>query len=1090
MGPCHATHRLRLSLLGGVEIAGSAGVVRLETAKTTALLAYLAVRRQPVRRAKLMALFWPDLSDERAAANLRRGLWDIRRRLPDAVPPLHADRETIGFLPHPNVFVDVFEFSGKAGIEAGHCDELASLKAAVDLYRGDLLDGVFIDDSPDFEEWLLAERERVRAQMLATLGRLAGLHRGRGDSTEALAAARQLLALDPWRESSHRVVMELLALSGEPAAALAQFEICKQVLAEQLQTAPTPATVQLAERIRAVGRVPAPGAGTRGNAVPPPNNLPAPTTPFIGREEELEAIAQLLADPGCRLVTLLGPGGIGKTRLALQAARRLLASTAGLRPANGVFFVAPIEGTRASSVAAVVSAAVGVRVGSSGELSHSLEAALLDWIRERHVLLVLDGFEHYVGEANMLARVLTTAPEVKLLVTSRQRLGWPEEQVFQVPGLELPPARGKGAPTRFAAVQLFLQCAGRALHGFRPRDGELSTISEICRLLEGSPLGIELAAAWVRTLPVAEIVREIAGDLDFLGSAAQPRHLQRPGLRAVFDSSYRRLEASERRALRELSVFVGGMTREAAADVAQVPIAALHALVDRSFLRHEPSDRYSMHEVLRHFAGGRLERSGTASSRIRRAHAAHFARLSAANARELRGPRHRQVMGWCETELENLAAAWRWAVSTRASETLAALLPVLATWYGAKGWFREGEALLGNALATLDQVPATRSERTLLAALKTSRGGFRNRLASYIEATADLEQALAILVDANHGRDRALALFHLGDAAYLQGHFAEAKRLLGESAPLARAASAQDVLADALARLGRVAVEEGRHDDAVNHFEASRACADAGGDDDALTFALNQLGYTAYFQDRLVDATDYFTKALDRAWAAGDQALAALAINGLAYVAEDRGEFETADTHYRESLEISRELGDRRGVAYATMLLGETARRRAQFEDAEARYADALVEARAINSGFLVGLLHGNLAYSAAARGAADEALAHVRSTLASYRETGSFTIGLPAAIALAEIAAGRGDAPRALALLGLVQSHPANRKDHQVEADRVLALVRRSTAGPLVDAGLAAGRTLDFDATIAGAVEALSVFVPDLRGTEASDAV
>jgi len=1074
---------LRLRLLGACEIVAPGGAVHLESAKTTALLAFLVLSPGPHPRAALTEMLWPELAGERAAAALRRALWDQRRRLSsgggDAV--VLADRHTVALNPGVAREVDVERFlaacAGAARRGDGAPDEVDALRRALALYRGELLAGLAVEGAPGFDEWLAGERERLRLVALQALRRIIAALRGRGENLRALGYARRLLALDPWLEEGHRAVAELLAATGQHGAALQQLEACRRVLAEELGVTPSARTEALARRLRGPSSFPPGGAaGGAGPAAAAPaepafprHNLPLAATPFVGREEELEHIAQHLADPACRLLTLLGPGGIGKTRLAVQAASAAIAPAPASRsdPLDRAALVRADAGAPgAEGLVAAIARALGLAPGSAGETHERLVALL----RERRVLLVLDGFEHRAGEAGTVSSLLADAPEARVLATSRERLGVAEEWVMEVGGLGLPRSARPAAAARSAAVRLFLQGARRAAVGFAASDEALASAARICRAVDGMPLAIELAAAWMHALSHADLAADIERDLDVLAADATPA----AGLRAVFEQSYGRLAAAERRAVRRLSALPGGMTRDTAAAVGGVRPGTLRALADRSFLRFDPAaGRYWMHEVLRHYAGERLARDAAEHERVTRRLRDHLAALAAALEPAIVERGEREALAAADAEVENLRAAWRRALADRDTEFVRAVLPTLAALAEAHGRYREGEALAGEAVALLGAGTNRSAARETAHALAW-RGALRVRLGSYESAEADLRQAAAAL----GGRDRAAlsrVLLHLGDAALLQGRFDVAAACLGEARDLASAAGAERVLAGTLARLGRVVLDRGRHVAARTLFERSLAIAQRLGDRRAAVHAANQLGFADYFDGRLDAAAARFAAALEQSREADDPAAIAAALNGLAYVAEDRGELERAAAHYGESLALAQEQGDRFGAARALMLLGEVARKQGRHDEARRRYEEALAISTAIAARFNVGVLHGNLAFVACGENRLAEARRHAAEALREYRAAGADTVALPAVIALAEAAAGDGDDRGALRLLGLVLAHPGNRQDHRLECERVLAAIRRRLPASAVAAGLAAGREVDLGAVVAEALGAPS---------------
>lgn len=1035
--------QLRILLLGGFEVEGQRRSIHLESAKTAAVLARLALAHGPLARSRLTGLLWPDLSEERAAGNLRRALWDLRRNLDrePGGPWLVAGRGDVSLRRGPGLEVDVDRFEAAAATLARPVlpGDPAPVAAALLLYRGELLSGLAVRDAEPFEEWLLAERERLGELALGAFARYVDLCRRRGEIREGLAWGRRLVALDGWREASHRMVMELLALAGEPAAALAQYESCRRLLAEGLQVEPSAATRGLAERLRAASRRPSAGSVV---PLPPPHDLPVPTTSFVGREREISELAELVASPEVRLVTLVGPGGIGKSRLALQVAARLLDRPGAPLFPQGLWHLPVSPGSGAGGLAASLCERLGLDPAGAGEAVERL----VDFLRARRLLLLLDGAEYRFAEARALAAELTHATaEVQLLATSRRPLALEGEWVVEVGGLDLPGPEGAADPGRSGAVQLFLQAARRACFGFGAGDGELGAIAAICRRLGGSPTGIQLAAGWLRSLPLAALAERLDRDLGLLD--------QTPGggegvLERIFATSWDQLDERSQVALSGLSVFAGTASAADAAAVAGADLRQLALLVDRSLLRREAGGRFSLHEVLRHGARARLRARGGEEAALDR-HAERLAAHAAELVTRLGGLQEEAALDEIGAAFDDLCAAWRRAVGAGRAEQLPPLARALSAYGRERGRGAQVEELLGEAVAA---PPAG----GLPAAVLLARGALRNRLGSYAAARAD---AVAGLASADGGGEAAAACLLLAESAFFQGEYALARETL------ARADRSVEV-ADAAARLvlaGRIELEVGRLEEAREAFRESLGAARAAGNGRAERIALSEIGRAAYFAGDLARAEESLAEALAQGRAAGDRDTQVRALHGLGFVADERGRHDEAVPHYRESLTLAEESGDRRAVAYTRMLIGESARLAGDLDTARRAYEEALGLARRLGSAYLVGLLLGNLAYVAAAEGRVPEARSLAREVLTVHRESGSDTVALPALIALAEVALRAGGGAEGLALLGAVGAHPANRRDHQGEIDRVLAVARRLLPEAEVAAGLAAGRVLSF---------------------------
>ncbi|MBX3001721.1 MAG: AAA family ATPase [Caldilineaceae bacterium] len=681
-----------------------------ETRTVQALFLYLACQRRPIGRDQLAELLWPDRSQEQGRANLRVAIHRLRR---DFAPYLLITRQTLAFQHDAPIALDVTRFEN-----AFAADDLA---AATALYQGDFLAGFYLDESSEFEQWMLLERERLHILALTAFQQWITQLVESNQSDAAIRVAQRLLQLDPFHEPTHRQLMRLLTQTGQHSAALAQYESCRRLLASELGVTPDETTTALAEQIR-TGTMDREtkgqrdkGKGEEGDRPSPPlpfslSALPPQPTPFIGREVELAQIGQLLSNPDCRLLTLLGGGGVGKTRLAIEAARRLhqsapspipnLQSPVPIPPfPGGICFVslAPV------GTIELLLVAIAHRLGME-TTSQDLLAQVSAYLHPRKILLVLDNFEHLLDAAETVAHLLHRAPQCKALVTSRQRLQLLEEWLLPIAGLGL----AGGAASE--AGELFLRSARRLHTGFRS-DGQEEAIAAICRQAEGMPLAIELAASWVRVMSCEEISRQMGQSLEILTTTARNLPERHRSLYALFDHSWRLLSAEEQRVLRGASVFQGGWTLDDAAHVlaadesfgpalangaTSIGSPALHhlllALVDKSLVQIV-EQRFRMHELVRQYAAQKLAASGE-EELIRQRHYNAYLHLARTADAKVRGP---EVVAWfarLEAEQDNLRAAWQWTLTTQRFVDAAWLgIALCHTWHIRARWYEVAQWL-------------------------------------------------------------------------------------------------------------------------------------------------------------------------------------------------------------------------------------------------------------------------------------------------------------------------------------------------------------------------------------------------------------
>ena len=883
---------LKLELLGGLTLTlDGAPLTGLRYSKAQALLAYLAVTGRPHSREALAGLLWSELPEADARNNLRVTLASLRQGLR---PYLLIEQNTVAFNWGSRYTLDVTTFLDKLsglGTEA----DIAELHEAAELYRGELLEGFSVQDAPLFDEWLAEQRERLQHLAVQALHTLAVYHTEKREYTAGIDYLTRLLALDPWREDAHRHLMRLLAKSGQRDAALSQYHHLRRTLKSEFGLEPSAETVMLYEQLRAgeVGGKHQLLAESLG--LSKVHNLPVPTSPFVEREVT-EDIVKLLGDSRCRLLTLVGPGGVGKTRLAAEVATRRTASFT-----HEAWYISLASLTLAEGLAPSIANSLGVPLSGAAEASEGL----LSYLRSRELLLVLDNFEHLLNGAPFLSRILQEAPGVKLLVTSRERLNVQGEWMLPIGGMSYPQARETQRTSgladymeRYSALRLFRQSAQRAKPGFSFNDADIRMAAEICELVGAVPLAIELAAAWVRTLSLREISQEIARDPDFL---AAPKDVpERHGsIRAVFEHSWNLLSSEEQDVLKRSSVFRGGFTREAALEVAGASVPVLSALVDKSLLYRDADGRYWRHVLIKSFVDEKAAAQPEEAARMEERHSAYYLDFLLRHELSLRGRKQREALSEIEADMDNVRAAWVWAVDHGREEALGRVLPSLETIYAMQGRFQEGKASFALAASKL---PA---ESLIYGRALVRQGIFQILLGHYEKAKALLQKSMALFERHDAPEDVAFTLQHLGRTIYQQGAYAEAKPYMLESLALYQKLGDPVGIADNLNNLGIVAEVLGEYEQARHHHWEALALRREIGDYRAVAVSLVNLGDVAYRAGQVGEAGAFYEESLTLRREIGDSGRIMSSLARLGDVSLVLGDAEKAERYYREALQLS-----------------------------------------------------------------------------------------------------------------------------------------------------------------------------------------
>lgn len=698
--------KTEIHLLGPPRVIASGRILPIRRRKALALIAFLASSRTPHTRELLAATFWPEADPESAHAQIRNHLWVLRTA--GLEPWLRSEGEMVALREAEDLWVDVREHRrllALAGLLPGRTGAVDAksesvLAEAVGIYREPFLAGFHLADSPSFDEWQLREADALRSGQEAALDALTRLREARGDLEGAVASASGRLELDPLDERALRALMALHARSGRSRKALECFERTRKLLEREMELPLSRETVLVRDRILARNSEPAPRPGPVACARPV---LPDSPTPFVGRDQEIREITRYLDEPGLRLLTLTGPGGCGKTRLALETGRRLID-----RFPDGVFF-APLTTIEAGSLlpaalAEVLSLPLGTghRVGSpAGSARPGSLEELIDFLREKRLLIILDNLEQLSNDLESLRAIRTRTRGPVFLATSRTRLRLAGEQVLEVEGLPWP--RRNTPPEDLpdhASVRLFLQSVRRIRASFTPSVRDLAAVAEICRRLRGHPLGIELAASWAHCLSIAEIARQVAGSVDLEaapGADLPPRHRS---LRAVFEHSWSLLSSEEKGAFRRLSRAPGSLDRAAALEIGRTTPQVFASLIEQSILRRTGNGRFEILETLRQFGRRKLSENVREERVVLDRAARHYLGKVIAARSSLEGPGQRKSLQCLSHDRHNLRQSWLHAAQRGWTREMTKALRPLFLFYDMYSRAAEGAEVFGS--------PATR----------------------------------------------------------------------------------------------------------------------------------------------------------------------------------------------------------------------------------------------------------------------------------------------------------------------------------------------------------------------------------------------
>lgn len=925
----------------------------IQRRKSLALFIYLAMTKHSPRRERLAALLWPDVEISRGLSNLRTAIWSLKETLGDDWALMEGD--TVAINSAFPLTIDVRQF--RVLLTARATERQQSLSQAISLYQDDFLSGFTLFDSPEYDDWAYIERENLRGQFGVALDEFVELLIANGEAQSALPYARQRIQLDPLNELAQQQYLRLLSWTGQITAALNHYRAYETLVTTELGIPPSAETEALYRQI-AARQLPEIVIKPPTEFTPEPrkiaSHLPTQTLPFIGREAELELMMTQLMSLNCRLLTLHGPGGVGKTRLAIRLAEQI-----AMR--HQTVFVSLTPVTLEDAIIPTILTALGLQKPDE-QVSLEFLCSVLDG---QQLLLVLDNYEHLLPNTRIIEMLLACLPQLQLLITSRERLNLREEWVVELDGLAYPLSPHTPNWQRYSAIELFTLSARRANHAFTLTEENALSIIEICQFVGGLPLGIELAAAWSDILSPTEIINELRRGADILTTNALNVPERQRSVRAVLDYAWSRLTPSEREVMARLSLFSGIFRLDEAQQAAGATISILRRLLHQHLVRRLPEGPYYLHELVRQYAASQFED-------ITRHHAEisfyrYYADYLAAQLPRLKSDQQRDSAYDIFARWDNIAHACQMMIEHGAWNILTNALE--AVWHVYIAYYRLTE-LKSLFACVVDKMAAlasrTPEEDIAYATWLAILAGIRRHWDHRSEVEILYEQAITILDQyADHPATAwpllVISRNHIFAGAPYQrfepligralSHYRARGDVWGEAYAqyiyaytMHNAACYHDVVEHALQALARfqqtgqpwgIAITFdllGEHAVTLGDYAVAR-----GHYDNELHY-VSLLGHDLWYERLKNDIQSFFLidydpiKTLQNLEAArdiftrdGNRLALAWTIYQIAWTHLANGDYALSQRHYQQSLQYFIELGERQGIAWSQIFLGALA---------------------------------------------------------------------------------------------------------------------------------------------------------------------
>lgn len=921
---------ITFELFGSPSLKHSGCLIQIPRQKIIALLAYLALTQKPHLRSSLATLLWPESDRAHALAYLRRSLVFIKSILGDNV--LAVNRGFVEWQANSLIWVDALDFQQKLTQANSHnhtnsiyCEQCVHwLKTAVSLHHASFMSDFILPDNAVFNEWQTQQAEIMQQKLAQALNSLITINEISNNLDMALHYAQQLANQDPLQEETQQQLMLLYAKSGQGGKAIQQYQRFVSKLKQELDISPLPQTTTLYEQIQIAQKQKIQPFFTTAKNIssltyPQPSSCPVSLTPFVGRKTELDGIMQYLQDPACRLLTIVGLYGTGKTRLAIKAA-----TAPCLSFANDIHFLSLSNVDSADTLLVAIAHALSFPFYEN--MTPRIHQ-ICNELNRRPSLFILDGFNitRHAPLVDVLKRILKDTSLVKFLITSPIPLYLEEEWVLPVYSLSFPTHIEIADNLcdldldAFSAPQLLLQNCRRFRANLSLSPQDKRYIIQICQFVGGLPLGIEMVAPWIQVLSFKEIAEEIGLNPNFLEGAKQKDDDALQSLQAICKYSWSLLTDTEQQAICRLSLFHDRFSKETAMQVTGVTLSTLLSLTAKAFLQHilvndslpytYPNSYYRMPEIIRRYAYNKLCARPHENNWISKRYCHYYTTFAQEQGMKLTNGHQQEGLALFSIELNNIKHAWKWAIHHHKLTEINNMLEPLYLFYDMKSLFKEGVAEFDQAISSFSvtEKPKNPIEQTiLLGRLLARQGNLLWRLSRVEEAQEQLQKSLSLVQSCANdmNQDMALIFKGLGSIALSRKDSASAQHCFQESLYFFKKVNNQRGEAEILTHLGSVASQRGNIDKAARFDQESLEIYQSLNDPWGISVSLNNMSHSAEKSGDFSLAEELLAKSLAVARQMGSPWLIATALSNLGFIAQKQAQFAKAETYYQESLDI------------------------------------------------------------------------------------------------------------------------------------------------------------------------------------------